>query len=86
MSREAAYVDPSLTATLHKVSWGAIFAGVVLALAVQFFLNLLGVGIGAAVIDPASYDKTSAWQDYCDGQRSLEQAIKRLAKMMKAAA
>ncbi|MBB3965789.1 DNA ligase D [Rhizobium metallidurans] len=35
---------------------------------------------------PALLAKTSAWQDYCDGQRSLEQAIKRLAKMMKAAA
>jgi len=29
---------------------------------------------------------TTAWQDYCDGQRSLEQAIKRLAKSMKQAA
>jgi bifunctional non-homologous end joining protein LigD len=28
----------------------------------------------------------TAWQDYCDGQRSLEQAIKRLGKMMKVAA
>ena len=35
---------------------------------------------------PALLAKTSAWQDYCDGQRSLEQAIKRLAKIMKAAA
>ena len=35
---------------------------------------------------PGLLAKTSAWQDYCDGQRSLEQAIKRLAKMMKAAA
>lgn len=35
---------------------------------------------------PALLAKTSAWQDYCDGQRSLEQAIKRLGKMMKAAA
>ncbi|WP_037088526.1 DNA ligase D [Neorhizobium vignae] len=32
---------------------------------------------------PALLEKTSAWQDYCDGQRSLEQAIKRLAKSMK---
>lgn len=32
VSREAAYVDPSLTATLHKVSWGAIFAGGVVTL------------------------------------------------------
>ncbi len=35
---------------------------------------------------PALLAKTNAWQDYCDGQRSLEQAIKRLAKIMKAAA
>lgn len=59
-SREAAYVDPSLTASLHKVPWGAIIAGVVLALAVQFLLNLLGVGIGATIIDPATYDSPAA--------------------------
>lgn len=35
---------------------------------------------------PALLAKTSAWQDYCDGQRPLEQAIKRLAKSMKQAA
>ncbi|WP_075293171.1 DNA ligase D [Pararhizobium arenae] len=35
---------------------------------------------------PGLLAKTSAWQDYCDGQRSLEQAIKRLGKMTKAAA
>ncbi len=35
---------------------------------------------------PALLEKTSAWQDYCDGQRSLEQAIKRLAKSKKQAA
>ncbi|SES23794.1 PhnA-like protein [Rhizobium sp. NFR03] len=51
---------PSVTASLHKVSWGSIFAGVALALAVQFLLNLLGVGIGAAVIDPAQYDNPQA--------------------------
>lgn len=35
---------------------------------------------------PPLLAKTTAWQDYCDGQRSLEQAIKRLAKSMKQAA
>ncbi|TCP77987.1 hypothetical protein C8J31_12115 [Rhizobium sp. PP-CC-2G-626] len=49
-------VDPDVTAGFHKVSWGSIFAGVVIALAVQFLLNLLGVGIGAAVLDPATSD------------------------------
>jgi hypothetical protein len=44
----------------NRVSWGAIFAGVALALAVQFLLNLLGVGIGTAVIDPATSDNPAA--------------------------
>lgn len=35
---------------------------------------------------PAMLAKTSAWQDYCDGQRSLDQAIKRLFKLKNAAA
>ena len=52
--------DPRLTATINKISWGAVFAGVVLALAAQFLLNLLGVGIGAAVLDPATSDNPTA--------------------------
>ncbi|RVH28341.1 PhnA-like protein [Sinorhizobium meliloti] len=51
------YVDDlAASAAVNKISWGAVFAGVALALAVQFLLNLLGVGIGAAVIDPATAD------------------------------
>ncbi len=34
---------------------------------------------------PLLLAKSSAWQDYCDGQRPLEQAIKRLGKARKAA-
>ncbi|MGF9567550.1 PhnA-like protein [Neorhizobium sp. JUb45] len=49
-----------IDAELHKVSWGAIFAGVVIATVVQLLLNLLGVGIGAAVIDPATGDNPTA--------------------------
>jgi hypothetical protein len=37
---------------LSRVSWGAIFAGAVIALAVMLLLSALGVGIGAATIDP----------------------------------
>jgi bifunctional non-homologous end joining protein LigD len=29
---------------------------------------------------PGILKNSTAWQDYCDGQRSLEQAIKRLTK------
>lgn len=58
LSRDVAYGGS--TAALYKVSWGAILAGVFVGLAVQFLLNLLGVGIGAAVIDPARYDNPDA--------------------------
>lgn len=44
----------------NRISWGAIFAGVAVALTVQVLLNLLGVGVGAAVIDPATSDNPSA--------------------------
>lgn len=43
-----------------KVSWGAVFAGVAIALTVQLLLNLLGVGVGAAVIDPGTADNPDA--------------------------
>lgn len=56
-TRETDYApDLMANAAINKISWGAVFAGVALALAVQFLLNLLGVGIGAAVIDPATTD------------------------------
>jgi len=35
---------------------------------------------------PALLKASTAWEDYCDGQRSLEQAIKRLSKRTKRAA
>ncbi|MDP9634942.1 UNVERIFIED_ORG: preprotein translocase subunit SecG [Ensifer adhaerens] len=52
--------DPSATTLFNKISWGSILAGVAIALAVQFLLNLLGVGIGAAVLDPARSDNPEA--------------------------
>ncbi|MGF6178951.1 PhnA-like protein [Ensifer sp. 4252] len=54
------YGDAAATVAFSKVSWGAISAGVVIALATQFLLNLLGVGIGAAVLDPATSDNPDA--------------------------
>ena len=42
------------TAALKRVSWGAIFAGAVVALVTGFVLNLLGLGIGLQAFDPAS--------------------------------
>jgi hypothetical protein len=48
------------TITRSKISWSAVFAGVVLALATQLVLNLLGMGIGAATLSPVTSDTPSA--------------------------
>ena len=48
------------TAALSKISWGAVLAGVVLALATQLVLNLLGMGVGAATLSPFTGDSPSA--------------------------
>lgn len=37
---------------LRRISWGAIFAGVVTFLVLQLFFGVLGLAIGAATIDP----------------------------------
>ena len=48
------------TIMVNRVSWGAIFAGVVVGLVVQVLLTMLGVGIGAATIDPATNGSPAA--------------------------
>jgi hypothetical protein len=48
------------TLLLNQVSWGAIFAGVVVALVVQVLLTMLGVGIGIATLDPGTGDNPGA--------------------------
>jgi hypothetical protein len=37
-----------------RISWGAIFAGAIIALASQFVLTLIGMAIGLAAISPAT--------------------------------
>jgi len=39
-----------------RVSWPAVFAGLVIGLAIQLLLSLLGVAIGASTIDPLRGD------------------------------
>jgi hypothetical protein len=48
------------TILINRVSWGAVLAGVVLALATQLILNLIGLGIGASTLDPAGGGSPSA--------------------------
>jgi hypothetical protein len=38
--------------SIKRISWGAVFAGVVIAVVVQLSLSLLGIGIGLSTIDP----------------------------------
>jgi hypothetical protein len=52
--------DDAHTIMINRVAWGAIFAGVVVALVVQVMLTMLGVGIGLATLDPASGDNPAA--------------------------
>lgn len=49
-------IRESVTASLaaKRVSWGAIFAGAVVALTVHVVLGVMGIAIGASVIDPAT--------------------------------
>lgn len=53
-------VDDAHTIMINKVSWGAIFAGVVVALVIQVLLTMLGVGIGIATLDPGTGDNPAA--------------------------
>ena len=50
---------PALTGAIRRVSWGAIFAGTAMVLAIQLMLGLLGLGIGLATIDPVQNDTPS---------------------------
>lgn len=46
--------EPTVAPNRRRISWGAIFAGTVSALAVQLMLTLLGTGIGAWAINPSA--------------------------------
>ncbi|MEL6925476.1 MAG: hypothetical protein AAFO94_15615 [Bacteroidota bacterium] len=54
MSSTRTNVKPAVPVTnrISRISWGAIIAGGLTALAVALLLNLLGAGIGFATIDP----------------------------------
>jgi hypothetical protein len=46
--------DDVRTILLNRISWSAVLAGVVVSLVTQLILNLLGIGLGAATIDPTA--------------------------------
>jgi hypothetical protein len=45
---------------INRVSWGAVFAGAALALVTQLIINMIGIGIGMATLDPGTADNPSA--------------------------
>lgn len=50
--------DVAVPVAGRRLSWGAVIAGVIIILIVQFLLSLLGVGIGASTIDPTQHGGT----------------------------
>jgi hypothetical protein len=46
--------------TVRRISWGAVIAGVVMVVAVQILLTMLGAGIGLGIIGPSSGESPSA--------------------------
>lgn len=49
--RRVGYIESGVAA-FKRVSWGAVFGGLVIALVVQLMLSLLGIGIGMGTVDP----------------------------------
>ncbi len=56
----AVAVSPGLESHHRRFSWGAIAAGMVIAVVVQLVLSLLGTGIGMSTIDPLRYSSPDA--------------------------
>jgi hypothetical protein len=52
--------DDIRTIMLNQISWGAVFAGAIIALVLQIILNMVGVGVGLSTIDVAKGDAPSA--------------------------
>jgi len=48
-----------ISAAIKRVSWGAIFAGAVVAIVTQFLLNLLGLGLGLTTFEFVGGDDTA---------------------------
>lgn len=55
-----AHIDPLVERTGFRLSWGGIFAGFVIATALQMVLTTLGAAIGLAAFDPGQGDSASS--------------------------
>ena len=50
----------TLAAERHRISWGAVFAGIASGLVVQLILSILGLALGLSTVDPTSDGTPSA--------------------------
>jgi hypothetical protein len=63
--RDAPHMSPvtaaedARTIMINQVSWGAVLAGVVVALVTQLILNLVGIGVGASTLNPGTGNNPS---------------------------
>lgn len=46
--------EDARTVLINGIAWGAVFAGVAVAMVAQVLLNMVGLGIGAGAVDPTS--------------------------------
>lgn len=62
MEREITYQDRPFDRTnfMKRISWSAVFAGVLVAIVTQMLLTLLGLGIGLGTIDPVEETNPTA--------------------------
>lgn len=69
MSQSSSYASSAAIADdaihmRHRISWGAVFAGLATALVVELLLNMLGIGVGASalsVADPSGNPSASTF-------------------------
>ena len=59
--------EDARTILINRVSWGAVLAGVVVTLVTQLILNMLGIGVGAATIDPINTGDTPSATSFSIG-------------------
>ena len=63
MERGTTYKDNPLAGGLaltKRISWSAVFAGVLVAIVTQMLLTLLGIGVGLGTIDPVQEQNPTA--------------------------
>lgn len=52
LERTSVLNEPGVLASVKRISWAAVFAGVLIAVVIQITLSLLGIGIGLSTVDP----------------------------------